>query len=48
MYKTYVGPLVENETSVFSPYNKKDIFLIEKVQNYCTRKLVIRYNGFFY
>lgn len=47
-YKTYVRPLVESGTTVFSPSLKKDINLLESVQNNFTRKLVLRCSGIDY
>jgi ribonuclease P/MRP protein subunit RPP40 len=43
-YKTYVRPLVEYCTPVWSPQLKKDIDLLEKVQRYFTRRLFARCN----
>lgn len=47
-YKSYVRPLVETGTSVFSPHKKKDIALLECVQNNFTRKLAMRCSGLGY
>lgn len=41
-YKTYVRPIVESGTTVFNPTKKKDIDLLESVQNNFTRKLMMR------
>jgi hypothetical protein len=41
-FTTYVRPLVEYETSVWSPYYKKDIERIEQVQRVFTRRLYRR------
>ena len=41
-YKTYVRSVVENGTTVFNPYKRKDIEFLESVQNNFTRKLVMR------
>lgn len=45
-YKTYVRPIVESSSTVFSPYKVKDIILLEKVQNSFTRKVVFRSDNF--
>ena len=47
-YKTYVRPILEYGTSVFSPHKKKSAVKLEKVQNSFTRKLLIRKEGFVY
>lgn len=47
-YTTYIRPIVESGTTVFNPHKKKDIILLERVQNNFTRKLLIRVGGFFY
>lgn len=47
-YKTYVRPLLETGTTVFSPYKKKDIDLLESAQNNFTRKLAMRCSGLSY
>ena len=41
-YKVYVRPIVESGISVWNPYLKKDIDIIEKVQRYFTRRLFWR------
>ena len=41
-YTTYIRPLLESNTAVFNPYLKRDIKLLERVQNYCTRKIIYR------
>ena len=41
-YKTYIRPLLESATPVWSPYLKKDIFSVEKVQAAFTRKVCLR------
>ena len=41
-YKTYVRSVVENGTTVFNPYKRKDIEFLKSVQNNFTRKLVMR------
>ncbi|EYB87808.1 hypothetical protein Y032_0257g414 [Ancylostoma ceylanicum] len=41
-FKTYVRPIVECGTTVFSPFTKKDIDLLESVQNSFARKLMFR------
>lgn len=41
-YKTYVRPIVESGASIFCPWKKKDVDLLEKVQDNYTRKLCIR------
>ena len=41
-YKTYVRPLLESATPVWTPYLKKDITLVEKVQAAFTRKVCLR------
>lgn len=41
-YKTYVRPIVESGTTVFNPTRKKDIDLLESIQNSFTRKLMMR------
>ncbi|XGW28756.1 hypothetical protein V3C99_008503 [Haemonchus contortus] len=41
-YKAYVRPIVESGTSVFFPFKKKDVQLLESVQNSFTRKLILR------
>ena len=43
-YTTYVRPLVEYETSVWSPYLKGDIRAVERVQRTFTRRLFERCN----
>ena len=47
-YKTYVRPIVECATTVFSPCKKKDINFLETVQNNFTRKLAMRCSGLSY
>lgn len=47
-YKSYVRPLLEYGTPVFSPYKRASIEKLEKVQNNFTRKLMIRMLGFLY
>ena len=47
-YKTYIRPIVESCTTVFSPYKKKDINLLESIQNNFTRKLLMRCSGLSY
>ena len=47
-YKTYVRPILESATTVFSPYKKKDICLLESAQNSFTRKLIMRCSGLSY
>ena len=47
-FKTYVKPLLEYGTVIFSPYKIKDIVKIERVQNSFTRKLWFRCNGIHY
>lgn len=47
-YTTYIRPIVESGSIVFNPYKKKDIIVLEKVQNNFTRKLLIRVGGFHY
>lgn len=47
-YKSYVRPLVESSTTVFSPSRKNLINALEKVQNNFTRKVLIRTGGFLY
>lgn len=44
-YKTYIRPVLESGTSVFNPFKKKDIALLESVQNNFTRKLFLRCFG---
>ncbi len=41
-YKSYVRPLLENVTYVWSPYLSKEKNLIEKVQRYITRRIFNR------
>ncbi len=41
-YVTYVRPIVESCTPVWSPHLKKDILCIERVQRYFTRRLYSR------
>jgi len=43
-YTTYIRPLLETDTPVWSPYLVKDIKAIEKVQKYFTRRLYRRCN----
>ena len=38
-YTTYVGPLVENDSPVWSPYTVKDIDAIESVQRRYTKRV---------
>lgn len=45
-YKSYVRPIVESSVTVFSPLRKKEIYCIERVQNYFTRKLLARTGAF--
>lgn len=47
-YKTYVRPLLEYGTPVFSPFKRRVIEMLERVQNCFTRKLMIRALGFVY
>lgn len=47
-YKTYVRPIVECSSTVFSPSKKKDIEFLEKIQKNFTRKAVIRSGSFLY
>ena len=47
-YKTYIRPLVEYGTAVFSPRKCKFIDKLENVQNSFTRKLLTRKVGFVY
>lgn len=44
-YKTYVRPMVECGTTVFNPSKRKNILLLENVQNSFTRKLMMRCYG---
>lgn len=44
-YKTYVRPVLEYGTTVFSPKCKREISRLESVQNSFTRKLWIRVHG---
>jgi hypothetical protein len=44
-YKTYVRPLVESCTAVFSPHMTKDIRLLERVQHIFTNRLFWRCFG---
>ena len=39
-YKTYVRPILEYATPVWSPYLTKDIILLENVQRYFTRRVL--------
>ena len=41
-YKTYVRPIMESGVAVFNPFKKKDIDLLESVQDGFTRKVVMR------
>ncbi len=41
-YKTYVRPIMEYSTPVWSPYLRKDILKLEKAQNYFTRRVYVR------
>lgn len=47
-YKTYIRPILEYGTSVYSPHKKILIRTLEKVQNDFTRKLMLRVHGFNY
>ncbi|EYC28086.1 hypothetical protein Y032_0008g328 [Ancylostoma ceylanicum] len=47
-HKTYVRPLLEYGTVIFSPYKRKVVEELERVQNSFTRKLFIRTVGFMY
>lgn len=47
-YKTYVRPLVEYGTTVYSPNTKRDSNLVERIQNNFTRKVLIRKGGYTY
>ena len=44
LYKTYVRPIVEYNTSVWSPHTKSNIAAIESVQRRFTRKICKRSN----
>ena len=50
VFTTYVRPLLEFNTQVFSPHLKKDITVLERVQKYFTRSVCKRaglcYNGY--
>lgn len=48
VFKTYVRSVLECGTTVFFPWKKRDIEAFEQIQNNFTRKLMIRYGGFFY
>lgn len=41
-YEIYVRPMLEFASTVYSPYKKKDIQTIERVQNFVTRKIYAR------
>jgi hypothetical protein len=41
-YTTYVRPILENCTQVWSPYMSCDIIKLEKVQKYVTRRIFIK------
>ena len=41
-YRIYVRSILESSTTVFSPYQEKDIAVLEKVQNYFTRRIFRR------
>ena len=41
-YEIYIRPILEFATTVYSPYKKKDILALEKVQHYVTRRIVAR------
>ena len=41
-YCTYIRPLLESASPAFSPYLKRDVKLIERVQNVFTRRLFFR------
>ena len=41
-YRTYIRPILESGSSVFSPYQRADIKALEKVQNYFTRRVLGR------
>lgn len=47
-YTTYIRPIIESGSIVFNPYKKKDINVLEKMQNNFTRKLLVRVGGFHY
>ncbi|GMT09751.1 hypothetical protein PFISCL1PPCAC_1048, partial [Pristionchus fissidentatus] len=45
-YSIYIRPILESASMVFNPYLKRDKEVLEKVQNYFTRRLFIRcYNS---
>ena len=44
-YEVYVRPILEYGTTVSNPYQKKDITILEKVQNAYTRKIFRRCHG---
>ena len=44
LYKTYVRPKVEFNSSVWSPYLKQDISRVEEVQKHFTRRAFLRCN----
>lgn len=47
-YKSYVRPIAEFGTTVFNPLKKKDIDMLERIQNNFTRKAVMRCFGMDY
>ncbi|EYC10127.1 hypothetical protein Y032_0057g2777 [Ancylostoma ceylanicum] len=47
-YKSYVRPVVESGITISNPFKKKDINLLESVQNSFTRKLMMRCFGMNY
>ena len=44
-YQIYVIPVLESATTVFSPYQISDIQVIERVQDYLTRRIFSRAYG---
>ena len=40
LYKSMVRPIIEYANSVWAPYKRKDIDLIEKVQRHFTKKII--------
>lgn len=48
VFKLYIRPILESNVVIFSPYKRKDILALERVQNMFTRKLLLRCYGFSY
>ena len=42
VYTTYIRPILESIVAVYNPYLKRDIKLLEKIQNYFTRNVFYR------